>query len=81
MRHATVLAVNAIFQWIEKGEEPNARLVRACSWESETEDTEHYFGDQDGEDLARGLMPVVGLPTCPACAALVDLALEMRGGL
>lgn len=84
MRHATVYAIETA-QGIktmpgvqEPGWQFGAGNVIACSWE-------HVIEDEMPSALSRFEMmellvgKPVDLPTCPACAALLDLALEMRG--
>lgn len=77
MRHATVNAVEHIRAPDLQDRWANAAGVAACNWESISLRTLAHFHAGSAEDLVFGLR--VELPTCPACAALVDLALELRG--
>ena len=79
MRHATVLALNEIYEWIPSADAHSAWLNRACDWEPSYTGMNNDFINGDAQRLIRG--DFVTLPDCPACAALLDLALEMRGGL
>lgn len=75
MRHASVNATLAIFEW-QKPPRPNVHDRRACDW-AHAGPKELMMVDSTAFALLAGER--VELPTCPACAALVDLALEMRG--
>jgi len=80
VRHATVLATNVVFRWADlRGDsEVAAYAKRACDWQSLTETQSlNSLQDMEAKELLAG--GTVRLPTCPACAALLDLALEMRG--
>ena len=81
MRHATVNATRVLFDWVRLGSPETDRWQtsdrRACGWEKVERRRWPGFSDGSAIDLNGGLK--VALPTCPACAALVDLALEMRG--
>lgn len=80
MRHATVLALNEIYEWIpSRVDRASAWRRRACDWGVLDTSPREIFINDDAEDLRRGR--AVTLPDCPACAALLDLALEMRGNL
>lgn len=74
MRHATVNSTLVIFDWHPRRAGMHDR--RACDW-APIMDLVAPFCDSTALDLLTG--EKVDLPTCPACAALVDLALEMRG--
>jgi hypothetical protein len=83
MRHATVYALEAL-QGIktkpalkEDGWDVGAGNVMACSWERQSQKDRRPFDRTDARDLLAGYEVI--LPTCPACATLLDLALEMRG--
>ena len=75
MRHATVWALDIVLsgdaQW------DRASGVGACNWQDIPILNEPHFIAADARMLLSGKK--VTLPTCPACAALVDIALEMRG--
>ncbi len=73
MRHATVWATLEIHPWSLR--DLAAFGFRACDWG--WEESEDLFAAEDAQALLDGRE--VDLPTCPACAALLDLALEMRG--
>lgn len=80
LRHVTVLALNEVHSWIEFGIS-TARWSRvvgvvACDWRTVGDD-ESIFDSSSAYQLLIGI--AVEPPTCPACAALLDLALEMRG--
>lgn len=77
MRHATVMAVKEIFPWLDlDADGVNGR--RACDWSQlRGDDIAPFFDVFAAIALLDG--KEVHLPTCPACACLVDLALEMRG--
>lgn len=81
MRHATVLALNEIYEWIPNslGNRASAWQKRACDWNELDTSPMEAFINTDAENLRRG--SAVTLPDCPACAALLDLAMEMRGDL
>ena len=73
MTHATAWALDKMYPWLRE----DARSVAgraACSWGEAGIDA---FTVVAAEALLAGQK--VDLPTCPACAALLDLALEMRG--
>lgn len=74
MRHATVKALDCVFPWLPHGASDFEQRL-ACDWSRA--DVEGYFIDWRAEALLKGRK--VALPTCPACATLLDLALEMRG--
>lgn len=79
MRHATVNATLKLFDWLGSNHDiwrTGAR--RACDW-SPTRALHHsdVFGDFCSEDLLQGKS--VELPTCPACALLLDEALRLAG--
>lgn len=79
MRHATVQATRVVFNWLpyhNRFIDKSLRLRRACDW-SDTTPLADNFDALDAVHLLDG--QAVDLPTCPACAALLDLALEMRG--
>jgi len=84
MRHATVYAIEELLHrgrdvpalsraWV------NASAITACSWERLADAGAHsgHFNDDEAAQLLAGER--IDLITCPACAALVDLALELRG--
>lgn len=73
-RHVTVNALNVVFPWADGAVEATRR--RACDWEFSDALREDVLYDSEVRRLLRG--ESVDLPTCPACAALLDLALEMR---
>lgn len=79
MRHATVFAVQEILRSPSRDEWDGAASgLSACGWEPLPNSSgEGAFNDYCAIGLTEGCKAV--LPTCPACAALVDLALEMRG--
>jgi len=80
VRHATVLATRSIFAWCDLSGDAElaACAKRACDWQPLTErEALNSMQDTQARRLFHG--EPVELPTCPACAALVDLALEMRG--
>lgn len=73
MRHATVWALENVRPWLpDDTTDYGARS--ACDWEYTTIEA---FTAGDASRLLHG--ESVELPTCPACAALLDLALELRG--
>lgn len=76
LRHATVMALDLVFRWLPR---PviDAGSRRACDWERVYIFENSTFTYEAGVRLIGGAS--VELPTCPACAALLDLALEMRG--
>lgn len=75
MRHATVLALDTIHPWLsDDATDYWSRL--ACDWEDGQLGGAFIVGE--AARLLHG--GSVELPTCPACAALLDLALELRGG-
>lgn len=75
LRHVTVLALNFIHPWLGPGfRVRDVHDRRGCDWAIEMKNT---FGWDAAENLL--LERQVELPTCPACAALLDLALELRG--
>lgn len=85
MRHATVYAIEVIqrlparaeSQWEAAGLEwQGASDVRACDWLPLPTAAE-AFRSTTAAALLRDV--AVELPTCPSCAALVDLAFAMRG--
>lgn len=90
MRHATVYAIETLRLLPPRQEHwVAASDIKACDWTpappppcgpqpplSEYED--NTFRSYAADLLLAGRE--VQLPTCPACAALVDLALELRGG-
>lgn len=80
MRHATVQALRAVHDWIvghDRKANPSLAFVRACDWHENTfERHELRFTALDAYHLLDG--QTVTLPDCPSCAALLDLALEMR---
>ena len=75
MRHATVTATRAIFDWAPWSMLTASNNHRACDWARCADDS--WFDFWASEQLIAGRE--VALPTCPACAALLDLALELRG--
>ena len=81
MRHATVYAIEEL---LRRGHNrttgwTNASGITACSWER-LADAGAYSGHlNDDEAVAFLAGERIDLIACPACAALVDLALEMRG--
>ena len=76
MRHATVMGLNVLRPWVGY---PGGTAWRrlACTWEPCNPEAKDFFNDEHAWDLLGGRR--VELPTCPACAALLDLALELRG--
>lgn len=75
MRHITVMATNFVSSWLADDATHYAGVL-ACDW-SKVEATAQEFDLPAAVGLLTGTK--VELPTCPACAALLDLALEMRG--
>lgn len=76
MRHVTVIATNAVFAWLPNiHDRYHCSARRACDW------GEAKGGDVSALDVYLFLDTEQAFqpPTCPACAALLDLALEMRG--
>ncbi len=73
MRHATVSATLIFYRWETYLEDRYER--RACDWVKDL--TPAIFHQQDAHKLLQGIL--VELPTCPECAALVDLAQELGG--
>ena len=77
MRHATVQALRSVYDWLpfhNRFIDKPLRLRRACDWE---EMHEVAFSALDAFHLLDG--QPVDLPTCPSCATLLDVALELRG--
>ena len=74
MRHATVMALWTIAR--KESLPSDWQLRRGCDWSPDASDA--VWGRVDADDLLEGKRPTREV-TCPACAALVDLALEMRG--
>ena len=74
MRHATVQAADVVLsgevQW------SRASGLSACRWEPISILNEPHFIAADARSLLDGKKAT--LPDCPACAALLDLALELR---
>ena len=78
MRHATATATRAIFDWAPWAPLSASNNRRACDWTHSADCAdEKWFDFWTSEQLIAGRE--VALPTCPACAALLDLALELRG--
>ena len=78
MRHATVNATRVLHDWT--GDMPvQCQGRRACDWErmGDSVGYDMAFNDQEARTMLHGRD--VTPPTCPACAALLDLALELRG--
>ena len=81
MRHATVYAIeellrrgtNRVGGWV------NASALTACSWERLPDAGARSGHFNDDEAAAFLVGERIDLISCPACAALVDLALELRG--
>ena len=74
MRHATM---NALALVRGQKTEPRLRDVYACRTERRRL-FEPIFAVLDALRLLDGLPPTDGAPTCPACAVLLDEALERR---
>lgn len=74
MRHATVLSLEKVHQWLSD-DATDFAMRKACDWE---EAGISCFGALNALGLLGGEKEE--LPTCPSCAALLDLALELRGG-
>ena len=74
LRHVTVCALHEVFPWLEDALDERSR--RGCDWSS-IQDWSQDLTELCAWSLLRGVSQP--LPTCPACAALLDLALEMRG--
>lgn len=82
MRHATVYAIEKLLRRGRPGRVGgwvNASAVSACLWEHLIDAGVHsgHFNDDEAARLLAGER--IDLIVCPACAALVDLALELRG--
>ena len=76
LRHVTVRALNAVFPWLDDCGRPDSANLKACDWAPlESLDA---LSEMPMWQLLHG-SPFECLPTCPSCAALLDLALEMRG--
>jgi len=64
-----------VYKWVHN---EDTWRRRACDWEPlGCFDPDDFFTDTTARELLEGER--VELPTCPPCAALLDLALEMRG--
>jgi hypothetical protein len=74
MRHASVMALWRIARM--ESLSLDWQLRQGCDWASADGDV--VWGQVDALDLLDGRRPRREV-TCAACAALVDLALEMRG--
>jgi hypothetical protein len=70
--HASILAIRALLG-LPDTFFPSA--IQACDWD-EAIDPHGYFGDTAALALLQGSPGA--LPDCPACALLVDMALEIR---
>lgn len=87
MRHATARAINFIYPWYEQVDSMgygwkniNDGLRLACDWSEfnyRARAEDELFTGGAAQSLVKGRR--VDLPTCPACAALLDLALELSG--
>ncbi len=75
MRHATVWALESVCHWLPEDSDGYVAR-RACDWETDLCGFESSFTAMCAYMLRDG--ESVELPTCPACAALLDFALEMR---
>lgn len=77
LRHVTVLALNEVFPWL--GSDAMHSVDRkGCDWEAlRVVPVPPVLGEMSAWRLVRGGREP--LPTCPACAALLDLAFELRG--
>lgn len=75
LRHVTVLALNEVFPWLGS-DARRERNRKACDWEA-IGWWRDVLGEMGAWTLVRGGREP--LPTCPACAALLDLAFELRG--
>ena len=78
MRHATVNATFFLYEWFEDNTYSGRESRIACDW-SDCEGgclESEYFNDNAAIKLINGRQ--CELPTCPECAVLVDLAIQLR---
>lgn len=78
MRHATVNATFFLYKWFEDNRYSGRTSRLACDWSC------REFGcfESDYFDVTAAINLISGrrseLPTCPECAVLVDLAIQLR---
>lgn len=78
MRHATVNATYVFYHWFDKDDTRASHgNRRACDWALDNKAGLEQFHEDTAYMLLDG--KTVELPTCPACAALIDLAVELGG--
>lgn len=84
MIHATINALRLIYDWtdIKKAPDdgemlPSCSHIQACDWEAVHWNTT-AFVKRDAYQLLGGDTPGITI-TCPKCAVLLDVALELRG--
>jgi hypothetical protein len=75
VRHATVWALDWLRPWLPF-DATDYRNRAACTWESGGDTSRLSFDVSSATGLRMGCTPPTEFPTCPACAAMLDWALE-----